>query len=247
MIKFFRQIRYNLMEQNKTGRYFKYAIGEIILVVIGILIALQINNWNQNRLQHQNELKFLKGIQSEFKLNKAYLENAKKKNTEALKTGRSIMSLMNKDIETLKRINTDSLIFQIFEVGGFEISENTVLEIMQVGQLQHLENEKLKSLILDWTQHKNRIERTRQNMDRKQDYLVDYLMSRYPLKNIDRYGILAWENDSEIEINKYTIFSDLEFENIVDDFLYNLASYDIRITDFLQVIDGILENSTDTQ
>ena len=47
MIKFFRKIRYNLMEQNKTGKYFKYAIGEIILVVIGILIALSINNWNE--------------------------------------------------------------------------------------------------------------------------------------------------------------------------------------------------------
>ena len=49
MIKFFRQIRFNLMGQNKTGKYLKYAIGEIVLVVIGILIALQINNWNENR------------------------------------------------------------------------------------------------------------------------------------------------------------------------------------------------------
>ena len=47
MIKLFRHIRYNLMSENKTGKYFKYAIGEIILVVIGILIALQINNWNE--------------------------------------------------------------------------------------------------------------------------------------------------------------------------------------------------------
>jgi hypothetical protein len=49
MIKFFRKIRYDLMEKNKTGKYFKYAIGEIVLVVIGILIALSINNWNENR------------------------------------------------------------------------------------------------------------------------------------------------------------------------------------------------------
>ena len=49
MIKFFRKIRLNLLTENKTGKYFKYAIGEIILVVIGILIALQINNWNENR------------------------------------------------------------------------------------------------------------------------------------------------------------------------------------------------------
>ncbi|PQJ78649.1 DUF6090 family protein [Polaribacter porphyrae] len=49
MIKFFRHIRKSLLEQNKMGKYFKYAIGEIILVVIGILIALGINNWNENR------------------------------------------------------------------------------------------------------------------------------------------------------------------------------------------------------
>lgn len=59
MTKFFRKIRYNLMDKNpssakasagmKTGKYLKYAIGEIVLVVIGILIALQINNWNEHR------------------------------------------------------------------------------------------------------------------------------------------------------------------------------------------------------
>ena len=47
MIKFFRKIRQNLLSEGKTGKYLKYAIGEIVLVVIGILIALQINNWNE--------------------------------------------------------------------------------------------------------------------------------------------------------------------------------------------------------
>lgn len=55
MINFFRKIRYNLMAKNKTSKYLKYAIGEIILVVIGILIALQLNNWNEKN-QKQNEL-----------------------------------------------------------------------------------------------------------------------------------------------------------------------------------------------
>jgi tetratricopeptide (TPR) repeat protein len=49
MIKFFRKIRKKLLIENNTSKYFKYAIGEIVLVVIGILIALQINNWNENR------------------------------------------------------------------------------------------------------------------------------------------------------------------------------------------------------
>lgn len=48
MIKFFRKIRQNLLSEGKTGNYLKYAIGEIVLVVIGILIALQINNWNED-------------------------------------------------------------------------------------------------------------------------------------------------------------------------------------------------------
>ncbi|MCK0180647.1 DUF6090 family protein [Flavobacteriaceae bacterium S0862] len=60
MIKFFRKIRYDLMEKNKTGKYLKYAIGEIVLLIIGILIALQINNWNENRKERQVELKILK-------------------------------------------------------------------------------------------------------------------------------------------------------------------------------------------
>ena len=49
MIKFFRKIRQNLLSEDKTVKYLKYAIGEIMLVVIGIVIALQINNWNENR------------------------------------------------------------------------------------------------------------------------------------------------------------------------------------------------------
>ncbi|MGK0489458.1 MAG: hypothetical protein ACJAXB_002657 [Candidatus Endobugula sp.] len=49
--KFFRRIRNDLMEKNKTGKYFNYAVGEIILVVIGVLIALSINNWNENQIE----------------------------------------------------------------------------------------------------------------------------------------------------------------------------------------------------
>lgn len=51
MIKFFRKIRQNLISEGKTANYIIYAIGEIILIVFGILIALQINNWNELRKQ----------------------------------------------------------------------------------------------------------------------------------------------------------------------------------------------------
>ncbi|NNL80827.1 MAG: hypothetical protein HKO67_10085 [Flavobacteriaceae bacterium] len=62
MIKFFRNIRYKLMEKGNTGKYLKYAIGEIVLVMIGILLALQVNNWNQGRLRAIEEIGILKAL-----------------------------------------------------------------------------------------------------------------------------------------------------------------------------------------
>jgi hypothetical protein len=75
MIKFFRKIRQNLLMENKTGKYFKYAIGEIVLVVIGILIALQINNWNETKKVKAFELKMLKELSVAIQKDIEYTEN----------------------------------------------------------------------------------------------------------------------------------------------------------------------------
>ena len=85
MIKFFRKIRQNLLSEGKTGKYFKYAIGEIILVVIGILIALSINNWSNNIQKRDIENEYLLSLQTEFKtnlekINDCILENNKRIN-----------------------------------------------------------------------------------------------------------------------------------------------------------------------
>ncbi|MFY9242466.1 MAG: DUF6090 family protein [Polaribacter sp.] len=69
MIKFFRKIRQNLLMENKTSKYFKYAIGEIVLVVIGILIALQINNWNENRQKNNQERMIMINLKEELQQN----------------------------------------------------------------------------------------------------------------------------------------------------------------------------------
>jgi hypothetical protein len=70
MIKFFRRIRQNLLIEGKTTSYLKYAIGEIVLVVIGILIALQINNWNEqqknNKLEKEYYCRLLEDAQQDL-------------------------------------------------------------------------------------------------------------------------------------------------------------------------------------
>ena len=62
MIKFFRRIRQQLLTENKFSKYLLYAIGEIILVMVGILLALQVNNWNENRVLTKKEITNLKEI-----------------------------------------------------------------------------------------------------------------------------------------------------------------------------------------
>ncbi|OIQ30856.1 MAG: hypothetical protein BM564_01195 [Bacteroidetes bacterium MedPE-SWsnd-G2] len=75
MIKFYSKIRQKLISEEKTGKYFKYAIGEIVLVVIGILIALQINNWNEHRKASNEEIKILKALQADFNVSQKRIEN----------------------------------------------------------------------------------------------------------------------------------------------------------------------------
>ena len=64
MIKFFRPIRQHLLRENKFSKYLLYAIGEILLVVVGILIALQINNWNEDRKQRAEEIKLMQNFKT---------------------------------------------------------------------------------------------------------------------------------------------------------------------------------------
>ena len=104
MIKFFRRIRYDLIEKNKTGKYLKYAIGEIILVVIGILIALQINNWNENQKQKQIELTILRDIKKDLIQTKEDLDSNVLRHKSQLKTFDEIVYNISE-----KKVYNDSL------------------------------------------------------------------------------------------------------------------------------------------
>ena len=112
MIKFFRKIRYDLMEKNKTGKYLKYAIGEIVLVVLGILIALSINNWNQSRKQDVAENEFLQGIKTDLKKDKEYINLV----IQLQKPKIEVFDLLNNELPKLyneNQIAVDSL-FKIY-------------------------------------------------------------------------------------------------------------------------------------
>jgi uncharacterized membrane-anchored protein YhcB (DUF1043 family) len=113
MIKFFRKIRQKLLSENKFSKYLIYAIGEIILVVIGILIALQINNWNESRKQAKNEKEFIISLKKDLKQDKAFIEMVIEHNEPRA----GAYEILNNDLQNLytnDRKSCDSLFKEYF-------------------------------------------------------------------------------------------------------------------------------------
>ena len=143
MIKLFRNIRKNLLNEGKTSKYFKYAIGEIILVVIGILIALSINNWNQNRINETKLKSYLTELVKDLKndtlnirisINRAQKSNIKNKAFLAIKDYNAIpIDSLEKSLETFySDIRFSSSTFQKIESSGitnFGEYENLIEEL----------------------------------------------------------------------------------------------------------------------
>jgi len=119
MIPFFRKIRKTLADDNKPLKYFRYAIGEIVLVVIGILIALQINNWNENRILLKKEKQYLFEIAANLEADIARLNDIF--NFNQIKD-----SLLDETISPLLAFETDNEIAQII-AKNFE--PNSVYEL----------------------------------------------------------------------------------------------------------------------
>lgn len=107
MIKFFRKIRRQLLSENKFSKYLLYAIGEIILVVIGILIALQVNNWNLNRKTQEKEQTYLKEIQNNLQQDSLRLQAVLDFNKNKAKIVDNMLQIF---VDTL----TNEARFQIF-------------------------------------------------------------------------------------------------------------------------------------
>jgi hypothetical protein len=150
MIKFFRNIRENLLTKGKTtkpalpaGRYFKYAIGEIIPVVLGILIALQINNWNENRKSEKNRQLLITSLIEDFEYNMKELTNNKIKSIDTqLETMNlffnSKKNTSNISVDSLKNLARDFMTYDIFKpnLTAFNEAESS-------GSLSQLKNKKL--------------------------------------------------------------------------------------------------------
>ena len=142
MIKFFRKIRQKMLTENKFSKYLLYAIGEIILVVIGILIALQINNWNEDKKNRELEKYMLENLVENLEQNCDRLKSRIKSISFYRKSGTVIISAIeNKliDQDSLENyfhialMNTSSISlsetgYNVIKNNGFEIIRNQALK-----------------------------------------------------------------------------------------------------------------------
>jgi len=217
MINFLRKTRKKLANDSQFIKYTRYAIGEIVLVVIGILIALSINNWNEDRKDKIIEKQIIAGLYYEFSQNKKIVQEKIKEIENSSKACFSIMNLMNKDSSQLSKYKIDSLIYLSVEYKHFNPSNNTLFEVLQTGNLKIISNKALKDNLFEWSRELENNKSTFKIYEKWiEDGMLPYYSKNIALKNIDKYGPMAWKKKSNFEEGFEVIFNDREFENIID-------------------------------
>ena len=233
-----------MADDNKPMKYARYAIGEIVLVVIGILIALQINTWNEDRKSKFEEKRILEGIYVEFEKNQQMLESCMNTNMVAQQNMLLIMNCIGKEESELKQVNLDHLLLLSFDHKKYFPSQHSLNELIQSGKMQYLSNLKLKALLNAWSSSMDQMDDMFDNVDRKvEDDIIPYLSKKYPLKDMDMYGHLAWKEPSVLSSNKFSILKELEFENLIDDNMYRMKNYIKSLHKLENLIDDIIKES----
>lgn len=192
MIPFLRKTRKKLLSEDKTTSYLLYAIGEIFLVVVGILIALQINNWNEDRKQRNLEIKYLKNIQSDILIEL-------KKNDEMI----SLRGLKAKCASELLRSSPPKNLAELYVIerkfetiyfwAVFIPSNNTFKELMSSGSLNTISNDSIKYYLMELDEIHLSLSNNEQHMRREyEEYLYDVF-----IPNTEILNFLDFENIKE--------------------------------------------------
>jgi len=247
-----------MLAENKFSKYLLYAIGEIILVVIGILIALQINNWNENQKENNLEQNTLSNLKKEFETNqsnlKSILENNKQVRDACFVLTDMIRSKRLKD-ESKK---LDSLLYTVQIFYTFEPKRGVVDEIISSGKLNIIKNDSLRTYLTGWTGTiLNAEEDVEYRYDNYHQNLVPFLSKHFPLSNGELFKQIS-DEDAEVYISNYEKPSNfkinfknlnlIEFENAIwlhknnnDYMIYEYSRMAKEIDFIIDVIEQELE------
>ena len=225
MIKFFRKIRQNLLSEGKTGTYLKYAIGEIILVVIGILIALSINNWNEDRKTSNTEIEYLIRLRSDLANDTAYYHRRIKYADRVIADHKKAFLIAHTEIES-SRDFYQSFNNLEWSSESLSIRDITFSEMRNAGQINIIRNDQIKTKLLElYMQVDLAVRHFEEFNNTSIDYMSDFFIQSKALKHFWSYGQEVsprtaemldasedwqWINDPKSESFKSFLFS-LEF------------------------------------
>lgn len=153
MIKFLRKIRQTLLSENKFSKYLIYAIGEIILVVIGILIALSINNWNERQKRIADELAYLKRLQNDIEFSIVRTQSGAQFMLKAAEYATSIIDDLNNClIPAAHRKNFVEGMFLQGKLSPPLLMKGTIDELESTGKLLSIRNVQLREQLTNVVQ-----------------------------------------------------------------------------------------------
>jgi len=242
MIKFFRKIRYNLMETGKTGKYLKYAIGEIFLVVIGILIALSINNWNQKRIVTEQNQVVLQNLNKEFSENLIELDSSIIKFNSVIEGLETLLTVMRTQDSNLTESEFDQILQKTFWTPSWATSSFVLVELKNSGTLSKLDNNSLKTLLFKWER-----EFEGMNTDGYEQYgeeYIEYITKNGSVRNIDALTESTKNlQRSTIASNNPELLKMPEFENRADNFYFLAVFLRKEFQSLREIMKDIIEVS----
>ena len=252
MIPFFRKIRKKMADDNRPLKYARYAIGEIVLVVIGILIALQINTLNNEQIEKRKEQDVLIGLHKTFSSNLENLNFIIAISQVSFDSSKALMSLMGPDASDYTNHQVDSLIGHMINYSTYDPSTGAVDDIINSGKLNIIQNKVLKVNISNWSGMLGDAKKDIQIANSHAfNVLIIYLNDKVNLKNIavpkrvSEVTQLDIEEPSHFPVNYEVFMRSKEFENLVDfhalNFIYLIREY-IKIKDYLEFNIDLLED-----
>lgn len=150
MILFFKKIRQQLLSNGTTGKYLKYALGEIVLVMIGILLALQVNNWNQDRLNQQLKQSYIENLLVDLQKDMLAIEDQKEINTYTEQEGQYLEAFLGQQLTEIDTFRlTRSIIMTAF-IPNATITNSTYNDLINSNHFHLFQDAQLKRLLDDY-------------------------------------------------------------------------------------------------
>ncbi len=185
MIKLFRNIRKNLISEGKTSKYLKYAIGEIILVVIGILIALQVNQWNEQRKLASQERELLINLRGEFQDNLKDLDSIAVEVDKVIFSLETVFDRFAPEPSEYPIDSLDILLSKALASPSWKPSEYLLNNLNNSGSIANLKSERLKLLLYKWSRQQNEMVEVQYRTEKTGEEIIVYLKENGSLRNVD--------------------------------------------------------------